>query len=90
MLREVPLHIMAGHDVITSKTAEVFGNHHIDLFGLNIGDHPLKARPVKVCSAPPIVNIGISHLQSVLMNEFLQQGFLVLYALGRSFVLILL
>lgn len=62
MLREVPLHVVSGHDVVTPQTGEVFGDNHIDLLGLNIADHSLKIRAVKVCTAPAIVNVGVINL----------------------------
>ena len=62
MLREVPLHVVTGHDVVTSQTAQVLGNDHVDLFGLNIADHSLKIRAVKVGAAPAIVNVGVINL----------------------------
>ena len=62
MLWKVPLHVVTGHDVVTSQTAQVLGNDHVDLLGLNIADHSLKIRTVKVGSAPAIVNVGVINL----------------------------
>ena len=59
---EVPLHIVAGHDVVTAQSAQVLGNDHVDLLGLDIADHSLKIRAVKVGTAPAIVNVGVINL----------------------------
>ena len=90
VLREVPLHVVAGHDVVTAQTGEIFGNDHIDLLCLNIGNHPLKIRTVKVGAAPAVVHIGIVDAQPVLLHKLPQQGLLVLDALRWSLALILL
>ena len=71
MLRKVPLHIVAGHDVVTPQTAQVLGNDHVDLPGLNIADHSLKIRAVKVGTAPAIVNVGVINLQTVFLHKFI-------------------
>ena len=44
---EVPLHIVAGHDVVTAQSAQVLGNDHVDLLGLNVLYHALKGRTVE-------------------------------------------
>ena len=71
MLWKVPLHVVTGHDVVTSQTAQVLGNDHVDLLGLNIADHSLKGRTVKVGSAPAIVNVGVIELQTMFLHEFI-------------------
>ena len=53
---EVPLHVVAGHDIITPQTREVFGDDHIDLLRLNVGDHPLETGTVKACAAPAVIS----------------------------------
>ena len=90
MFREIPLHIVAGQDVVPAQPGEVLGDDHVDLLGLNIRDHPLEGRPVEAGSAPAIVYIGVIDAQPVLLHKLPQQGFLVLDALGWSFALILL
>ena len=47
MLREIPLHIVPCHDVITPQAGEVFCNDHVDLFRLNVGNEPLKSGAVE-------------------------------------------
>ena len=71
MLREVPLHVVSGHDVVTSQTAQVLGNDHVDLLGFNIADHSLEIWAVKVGTAPAIVNVGIIELQTMFLHEFI-------------------
>ena len=81
---------MAGHDVVAAQTAQVFGNDHIDLLGLDVADHPLKIRAVKAGTAVPVIHIGVIDLQAVLSHELIQQGLLIGYALGGPLALILL
>lgn len=71
LFREVPLHVVAGHDVVSAQTGQVFGDNHVDLLGLNIADHSLKIRTVKVGSAPAIVNVGVIELQTMFLHEFI-------------------
>ena len=87
---EVPLHIVAGHDVITAQTGKIFGDDHIDLFCFNIANHPLEAGTIKAGAAPSVIYISVEDGQSVLLNKLPQQRFLVLDTLGWSFVFILL
>lgn len=49
VLGEVPLHVVAGEDVIPPRTGEVLGKDHVDFLSLNVSDHPLKAGAVKCC-----------------------------------------
>ena len=81
---------MAGHDVVAAQSGQVFGDDHIDLFGFDVADHPLKVRAVKVGTAVPVIHIGVIDLQAVLSHELIQQGLLIGYALRWSFALILL
>ena len=53
---EVPLHVVAGHDIITPQTREVFGDDHIDLLRLNVSGHPPETGAVKIRAAPAIVS----------------------------------
>ena len=90
LFREVPFHIVAGHNVVTAQTAQVLGNDHVDLPGFNVADHPLKIRAIKICAAVTIINIDIINRQAIVLYKFVQQRFLVGHAFGWSFVLILL
>ena len=90
VLREVPLHIVAGHDVITAQTGKVFGDDHIDLFSFNVTNHSLETGTVKTGAAPSVIYISVEDGQSVLLHKLPQQRFLVLDTLGWSFVFILL
>jgi len=72
MLREVPLHVMAGHNVVAAQSGEVFGDDHIDLLGLNVRHHALEGRTVEACSAPAIVDVGVVDLQTVFACELIQ------------------
>ena len=78
------------HDVIPSKTGQVFGDDHIDLAGFDVLDHSLKVRTVEAGPAETIINIGIENGQPVLLNKFIQQGLLVGNTLGGAFTFILL
>ena len=90
VLREVPLHVVAGQDVVPAQSGEVLGDDHVDLLGLDVGNHPLEGRPVKTGAAPAVVYIGVIDAQPVLLDKLTQQGFLVLDALGWFLALILL
>ena len=81
---------MAGENVVAAQTAQVLGNDHVDLLGLDVGDQPLKIRSVKIGAAPAVIHIGVKDAQAVLLDEFLQHGSLVVDAFRWSFVLILL
>ena len=90
MFREIPLHIVAGQDVVPAQPGEVLGNDHVDLLFFDIRNHPLEGRAVKTGAAPAVVYIGVMDAQPVLLHKLPQQGFLVLDALGWSLALILL
>ena len=87
---EVPLHVVAGENVVAAQTAQILGDDHVDLLGLDVGDQPLKIRSVKIGAAPAVIHIGVKDAQAVLLDEFLQHGSLVVDAFRWSFVLILL
>ena len=90
VLREVSLHVVAGKDIVTSQTTQVFSNDHVYLSSLYVGDHALEIRTVEICSGPTIVNIGVVDAKTVLLNELIEQRLLVVDALGRALALILL
>ena len=90
VLREVTLHVVAGEDVVAAQSAQILGDDHVDLPGLNVGDHALEIRPVEVCAAPAVVDVGVENGQTVLLDKFIEQGLLVVDAFGWPFVLILL
>ena len=90
VFREIPLHIVAGQDVVPAQPGEVLGNDHVDLLFFDIRNHPLEGRAVKTGAAPAVVYIGVMDAQPVLLHKLPQQGFLVLDALGWSLALILL
>ena len=50
---------MAGHDIVTTQSGQVFGDDHIDLLGFNVTDHALEVWAVKTGAAPTVINIGI-------------------------------
>ena len=87
-LGEIPFHVMAGHDVVTSQTGQVLGDDHIDLFVLNVADHALKAWPVKIGAAPAVIDVSVIDGQVMLRHKFVQQRFLVGDTLGWSFIFI--
>ena len=82
--------IVAGKDIVTSQTTQVFSNDHVYLSSLYVGDHALEIRTVEICSGPTIVNIGVVDAKTVLLNELIEQRLLVVDALGRALALILL
>lgn len=90
MFREIPLHVVAGHDVVTAQSREGLGDDHVDLLGLDVRNHPLEGRAVKTGAAPAVVYIGVIDAPPVLLDKLPQQRFLVLDALGWSLALILL
>ena len=47
LLREIAFHVVARHDIVTSQPGQVLGNDHVDLLGLDVGNHPLEIRAVK-------------------------------------------
>ena len=56
VLGEVPLHVVAGQNVVPAQSGEILGDDHIDLFGLDVRNHPLEGRPVEVSAAPAVVS----------------------------------
>ena len=58
---EILLDVVAGVDGVPSQTGKVFHNDAVDVTGLNIREHLLKARTVKVCPRRAVVDIGIVH-----------------------------
>ena len=90
LFREVPLHVVAGHDVIAAQTGKVLGDDHVDLARLDVPQHPLKTGSVEAGAAPAIIDVGIIDVQTMLADEGMEQGLLVGHAAGRPFVLILL
>ena len=90
LFREVPLHVVTCHDVVTAQSGQVLGDDHIDLFGFNVRNHPLERRTVKCGTAVTVINIGVVDGQPMLFHKFIQKGILVGNALGRAFAFILL
>lgn len=58
---EILLDVIAGVDGVPPQTGEVFHNDAVDVTGLNIREHLLKARTVEVCPGRAVVNVGIVH-----------------------------
>ena len=58
---EILLDVIAGVDGVPSQTGEVFHNDAVDVTGLNIREHLLKARTVEVCPGRAVVDVGIVH-----------------------------
>ena len=58
---EILLDVIAGVDGIPPQTGEVFHNDAVDVTGLNIREHLLKARTVEVCPRRAVVDVGIVH-----------------------------
>ena len=58
---EILLDVVAGVDGVPSQTGEVFHNDAVDVTGLNIREHLLKARTVEVCPGRAVVDVGIVH-----------------------------
>ena len=89
LFREVPLHVVTGHDVVAAQTGQVLGDDHIDLFGFNVRKHPPECRAVKGGSAVAVIDIGVVYGEPMLFYKFIQQRVLVGNALGRTFAFIL-
>ena len=60
--------------MFTAKAAEVFGNNAVDLSGLHIIHHPLKAGTLKVRSAPSVIDIFAIHRKTMFLCVLLQNG----------------
>ena len=58
---EILLNVVAGVDGVPSQTGEVFHNDAVDVTGLNIREHLLKARTVEVCPGRAVVDVGVVH-----------------------------
>ena len=58
---EILFDVVAGVDGVPPQTGEVFHNDAVDVTGLNIREHLLKARTVEVCPGRAVVDIGIVH-----------------------------
>ena len=58
---EILLDVIAGVDGVPPQTGEVFHNDAVDVTGLNIREHLLKARTVEVCPRRAVVDVGIVH-----------------------------
>lgn len=56
---EILLDVIAGVNGVSAQTGEVFHNDTVDVTGLNIREHLLKARTVEVCPGRAVVDIGI-------------------------------
>ena len=50
---------------------------HVDLFGLDVFDHPPEGRPIEAGAAEPIVDIGVENGQPMLPGKLIQQRLLV-------------
>ena len=90
VFREVPLHIMAGQDIIPPQTGEVLCDDHIDPPGLDVGNHSLKSGSLEAGSAPSIVDVSVIYAKPVFLDKLVQQRFLIGHALRRTFVIVLL
>ena len=58
---EILFDVVAGVNGVSAQTGEVFHNDAVDVTGLNIREHLLKARTVEVCPGRAVVNVGIVH-----------------------------
>ena len=58
---EILFDVVAGVDGVPPQTGEVFHNDAVDVTGLNIREHLLKARTVEVCPGRAVVDVGIVH-----------------------------
>ena len=58
---EILLNVIAGVNGVSAQTGEVFHNDAVDVTGLNIREHLLKARTVEVCPGRAVVDVGIVH-----------------------------
>ena len=58
---EILLDVVAGVDGVPAKAREIFYNNAVDVTGLNIREHLLKARTVEVCPRRAVVDVGIVH-----------------------------
>ena len=50
---------MAGHDIVSAKTGQVFGDNHVDLLSFDICNHSLEIRAVKAGAAESVIDINI-------------------------------
>ena len=74
LFREHKFQIVVHHHVFTAKATEVFGNDAVDLSGLHIIHHPLKAGTLKICSAPSVIDIFAIHRKAMFLCVLLQNG----------------
>ena len=58
---EILLYVVASVNGVSAQTGEVFHNDAVDVTGLNIREHLLKARTVEVCPRRAVVDVGIIH-----------------------------
>ena len=58
---EILLYVVASVNGVSAQTGEVFHNDAVDVTGLNIREHLLKARTVEVCPRRAVVDVGIVH-----------------------------
>ena len=74
LFREHKFQIVVHHHVFTAKATEVFGNDAVDLSGLHIIHHPLKAGTLKICSAPSVIDIFAIHRKTMFLCILLQNS----------------
>lgn len=66
---EVDVREVAGHDVITPKAAEIFGDDQVDQASLNVIDQAQKVGPIIGKTRKTIVDIVVNDGQLVFMTE---------------------
>ena len=59
--REIDLCILSGCDIVAAESGQILRDHKVDLFCLDVRDHPLEVRPVEVRAAPAVVHIFIKN-----------------------------
>ena len=74
LFRKHKFQIVVHHHVFTAKATEIFGNNAVDLSGLHIIHHPLKAGTLEICSAPSVIDIFAIHRKAMFLCVLLQNS----------------
>ena len=84
------LDILTGHQIVASKSGEVFGNNRADLAVLHVPDQALEVGTIEVSSRPTVVNVYLDVSETVAFGVFREHGFLIRYAVAFALQVVII